>query len=281
MLCAEGVRGMSKLFDFDIGFNRHAGSMPPIWPMPSMLVLSGNRFSGTLAERGAAKDLVKCMLNANSFSGALPDAMLSSLGLTFFLVQDNLFQGALPAVASMWSLLFYDVSHNLLTGTVPQGVGAQPELRIFMSAGVQHEGTIPASVSRTLSAASPRAIYFTAFSYGHGLRGSLPRLAGVHSLMTLSVWGNELEGRLHDFTAEFQFLVHHGAKDLESLPSDASVVLLHCNHFSCGLPRLQGHLPKVSMALVGNHFRQPARFPPWICELERGSLFCVSSKTSV
>eukprot|EP00971_Amphidinium_carterae_P131974 2614137-Amphidinium_carterae.1 len=46
-------------------------------------------------------------------------------------------RGALPAVASMWNIIFYDVSHNLLTGTVPQGVGSQPEFRVFMSAGVQ------------------------------------------------------------------------------------------------------------------------------------------------
>eukprot|EP00971_Amphidinium_carterae_P236685 4697605-Amphidinium_carterae.1 len=116
-LCAEGVRGMTK-----IGY---------------ALILSGNRFSGTLAARGAAKSLPKYMLNANNFSGTLPDAILRLLGLVVFLVQDNFFQGALPAVASMWTLVFYDVSHNLLTGTVPQGVGAQPDLRVFMSAGVR------------------------------------------------------------------------------------------------------------------------------------------------
>eukprot|EP00971_Amphidinium_carterae_P040421 793340-Amphidinium_carterae.1 len=35
------------------------------------------------------------------------------------------------------------------------------------------------------------------------------------------------------------------------------------------------------MALVGNHFQQPAGFPPCIYELERGSIFCVSTKTFV
>eukprot|EP00971_Amphidinium_carterae_P227608 4514950-Amphidinium_carterae.1 len=48
-----------------------------------------------------------------------------------------------------------------------------------------------------------------------------------------------------------------------------------------GSRRLGGHVPKLSTALVGNHFQQPAAFPPWIHELERGSLFCVSTKTSV
>eukprot|EP00971_Amphidinium_carterae_P162018 3211782-Amphidinium_carterae.1 len=63
--------------------------------MPNLkqLILSGNRFSGTLAERGAAKSLVQCMLHANNLSGTLPDAILRSLGLSIFLVQDNLFQG--------------------------------------------------------------------------------------------------------------------------------------------------------------------------------------------
>eukprot|EP00971_Amphidinium_carterae_P218566 4338381-Amphidinium_carterae.1 len=36
-------------------------------------------------------------------------------------------------------LIFYDVSHNLLTGTIPQGLCAQPfnDVRIFMSAGAR------------------------------------------------------------------------------------------------------------------------------------------------
>eukprot|EP00971_Amphidinium_carterae_P014971 295706-Amphidinium_carterae.1 len=80
---------------FDIAFNRHEGSLPPIWPMPNLqqLVLSGNCFSGTVAERDAAKSILKYMLNANYLSGTLPDAILRSQGLVFFLVQDNLFQG--------------------------------------------------------------------------------------------------------------------------------------------------------------------------------------------
>eukprot|EP00971_Amphidinium_carterae_P074424 1470900-Amphidinium_carterae.1 len=35
------------------------------------------------------------------------------------------------------------------------------------------------------------------------------------------------------------------------------------------------------MALVGNHFKQPATFPPWISERERASWFCVSPKSSL
>eukprot|EP00971_Amphidinium_carterae_P155211 3077940-Amphidinium_carterae.1 len=35
------------------------------------------------------------------------------------------------------------------------------------------------------------------------------------------------------------------------------------------------------MALVGNHFKQPATFPPWISELERATWFCVSPKSSL
>eukprot|EP00971_Amphidinium_carterae_P074969 1481554-Amphidinium_carterae.1 len=38
-------------------------------------------------------------------------------------------KGAIPNVASMWNIKFFDVSHNLLTGTIPHGVGAQPDFR--------------------------------------------------------------------------------------------------------------------------------------------------------
>eukprot|EP00971_Amphidinium_carterae_P239087 4746024-Amphidinium_carterae.1 len=88
----------------------------------------------------------------------------------------------------------------MLTGTIPQGPGSQPFFRVFMSAGVRHEGTIPASVGRmsTYAAGSRHEglSVFTAFTFGHGLRGSLPRLTGRRSLMALSLWGNELEKKL-------------------------------------------------------------------------------------
>eukprot|EP00971_Amphidinium_carterae_P265293 5262614-Amphidinium_carterae.1 len=108
--------------------------------------------------------------------------------------------------------------------------------------------------------------------------------------MALSVWGNELEGRLHDLTVDFQFScvpIKDQLKRLNPdtepwrLSTDDSVVLLHGNHFSCGLPRFQSHVPKVSTALVGNHFEQPTKFPPWISELERARWFCVSPKSSL
>eukprot|EP00971_Amphidinium_carterae_P204994 4068508-Amphidinium_carterae.1 len=114
-----------------------------------------------------------------------------------------------------------------------------------------HEGTIPDSASRmTMS----RAI----MSFGHGLRGLLPKFPGTVSL--LSLWENGLEGHMH----EMRITTH-------------SMLFVHANDFSCQLPRHREVTPKRSLALIGNHFTKPRVLPAWITTAERPSdMFCVS-----
>eukprot|EP00971_Amphidinium_carterae_P111968 2217551-Amphidinium_carterae.1 len=77
-------------------------------------------------------------------------------------------------------------------------------------------------------------------SFGHGLRGMLPRISGTVAL--LSVWENGLEGHLSELHI-----------------SDTSTLLLYSNEFSCKLPRHYGVKPvsTASLSLIGNHFAQP------------------------
>eukprot|EP00971_Amphidinium_carterae_P056969 1126671-Amphidinium_carterae.1 len=58
-------------------------------------------------------------------------------------------------------------------------------------------------------------------TFGHGLRGLLPRIPGTMSL--LSVWENSLEGYLSEMHI-----------------TESSTLFVHANDFSCQLPRHQG-----------------------------------------
>eukprot|EP00971_Amphidinium_carterae_P208438 4135614-Amphidinium_carterae.1 len=95
-------------------------------------------------------------------------------------------------------------------------------------------------------------------SFGHGLRGLLPRIPGTMSL--LSLWENVLQGQLPEMHI-----------------TEKSTLYVHANDFSCQLPRHHEVTPKASLALIGNHFAKPRELPAWITTAERPSdMFCVS-----
>eukprot|EP00971_Amphidinium_carterae_P335008 6470634-Amphidinium_carterae.1 len=119
--------------------------------------------------------------------------------------------------------------------------------------GMLHEGTIPDSASRM-------TMLDIIMSFGHGLRGLLPRIPGTMSL--LSVWENGLERHMPE--------MHITAN---------SMLFVHANDFSCQMPRHQDVTPKRSLALIGNHFAKPLRVPAWITTAEQPSdMFCVSEE---
>eukprot|EP00971_Amphidinium_carterae_P103697 2053167-Amphidinium_carterae.1 len=101
-------------------------------------------------------------------------------------------------------------------------------------------------------------------SFGHGLRGLLPRISGTVGL--LSVWENGLEGHLPNL-----YMNH------------TSILLVYGNELSCKMPHHYGvkATSTVSLSLIGNHFAQPRCVPTWIMPAERPTdMFCKSNRQS-
>eukprot|EP00971_Amphidinium_carterae_P253558 5034136-Amphidinium_carterae.1 len=98
--------------------------------------------------------------------------------------------------------------------------------------------------------------------FGHGLSGVWPCL--LATLRTFSVWANSLEGHMPELRL-----------------GKSSAVLLHSNYLSCKVPWNGGVESGFSIALVGNRFKQPSSYPPWITRDEHSTLFCVSQAQGV
>eukprot|EP00971_Amphidinium_carterae_P184096 3655014-Amphidinium_carterae.1 len=141
----------------------------------------------------ALTDFAVC---SNRFSGTLPsEAPRRWYYLAYLEVSDNLFQGSMPQIPSLYltSVLF---GQNVMTGSIPEsifgGTRLSEESGWFVSTGMLHEGTIPQTLSRSLS----RYLWL---ALGHGLRGTFPSLHRRGTFQCLSIWQNSLEGELPNF----------------------------------------------------------------------------------
>eukprot|EP00971_Amphidinium_carterae_P032460 639342-Amphidinium_carterae.1 len=107
-------------------------------------------------------------------------------------------------------------------------------------------------------------------SFGHGLRGLLPRFLGT--VFLLSLWENGLEGKKKRLEGHLPDLHMH----------ENSSLMVYGNKFSCKLPRHYGVKSTsvaLSIALIGNRFARPQEIPAWIMPAEQPTnMFCVSNR---
>eukprot|EP00971_Amphidinium_carterae_P216401 4295447-Amphidinium_carterae.1 len=235
---------MVNLRALELYVNTLTGALPArgLTPMLriSTLVISRNHFTGTLPLAGLppTRHLVAFGIFANKFSGALHSVPSMWRHLLYFVVSDNYFQGQLPTgILSANRLNWYYASQNLFAGTIPEELGIARHLHSFAVTSMQHRGRVPVAMSRL--ALVERVLL------GHGLRGRLPQLRAT--LNVLSVWTNDLTGHLPEYYMDM----------------GKCLLLAHRNHFSCRIPSFAQVEAKLSLALIGNHFRLPTSFPAW------------------
>eukprot|EP00971_Amphidinium_carterae_P008822 174082-Amphidinium_carterae.1 len=171
--------------------------------------------------------------------------------LHFFLANNNLLQGALPALASP-TLVLALANQNAMSGSIPPSLlgSASRHFQGLGASGLAHEGSIPSSATRMTHTD-------LLLIFGQGLRGVLPKIPGT--FFAASLWQNSLNGQLPELRIKDDSTVN-------------VTVLVHANHFSCKLPRNGDVEPAASLALIGNRFTQPkGAFPAWIKRVEQGS----------
>ncbi|OMO61267.1 hypothetical protein COLO4_33490 [Corchorus olitorius] len=133
--------------------NRFSGSVSPLCNITagvlSILDLSDNLLSGELPDCFFHwKDLIVLNLANNNFSGGIPETVGSLLSLETINLHNNSFSGDLPSSLKNCSKLkFLDLSENTFSGRVPAWIGESLSSLIFLSLQAnEFNGRIPAKL---------------------------------------------------------------------------------------------------------------------------------------
>jgi len=239
---------MKTLQQLWLGNNRLTGSMPAeLGSLENleMIYLENNAITGTIpASIGNCSKLKMLSLYLNQISGQIPPSLGQLSALQYLWMSRNLLSGNIPSSFGLLvDLLEIYLHANKLAGTIPITIGRLRSLDKLLLDRNEIGGPMPLTFSNLtnlkvlsisenrLSGSIPSLPLSTEHIVLHRnrLSGSLPSFVAHAKLRSLTLFGQELKGRL-------------------ILPSSApklSIVLVHSNRLSC-------HIESGDDAPVGN-----------------------------
>eukprot|EP00971_Amphidinium_carterae_P327198 6458394-Amphidinium_carterae.1 len=115
-----GIRAMSAMACFDIGWNRLTGTFPggglQAMRAVDFFVIFWNTFTGTLPDGSPQTPLSKFFVDHNHFAGTVPALLRSLNGFGSLDLTQNYFEGSIP----MWlNAETTFIGHNRLAGSIP------------------------------------------------------------------------------------------------------------------------------------------------------------------
>lgn len=171
-----------------IGYNNwDEGEIPPfIYTMQSLKELSLRRANVFGNLQGAIRglgDLSILLLDENALTGALPNALFTSLPLLRFSAAGNGFAGPLPDMSQAPSLRHVDLTANGMTGRIPELSGV-PDLKSLRLGNNDLTGPLPDDL--------PRLLQLEVLDLSrNSLTGPLPNnIGGLFNLRTLNLSAN-------------------------------------------------------------------------------------------
>ncbi|KAK4278583.1 hypothetical protein QN277_016412 [Acacia crassicarpa] len=160
---------------FDLSFNNLSGPIPQFSPLVEVLLLSNNRFSGSISSLCATLQsqlrhldmssnlltgkLPHCwrqftsleilILGNNNFSGEIPSSIGTLKEIETIHFNNNNFSGKIPTLLDSLSLKFIDYGQNNLYGMLPAWIGHYlPELIVLRLQANKFHGNIPTSLCK-------------------------------------------------------------------------------------------------------------------------------------
>ncbi|CAN1344678.1 Receptor-like protein EIX2 [Linum perenne] len=177
----------SHFYSIDLSSNLLNGPLPHIYPFMTVLDVSNNSLSGSLAKFLCYKpDEEKTMqvmnLGSNKFSGEIPDCWTS---WRYLEALKNKLVGQIPEeMTKLAGLQSLNMSDNFLTGVIPRDIGSMGALESVDLSLNQLSGEIPPSIS------SMTFLSFINIS-SNRLTGRIPLSTQLQSLNSSSFAGNK------------------------------------------------------------------------------------------
>ncbi|KAK9927781.1 hypothetical protein M0R45_024947 [Rubus argutus] len=169
------LSSVPPIYSVDLSFNQFSGSLPSVPPKLETLILSNNKFSGSLsylcANTTQPPDLFNLDISENLLSGELPNCMMQFQGLRVLNLGKNKLFGKVPSwlgnLKNLWILRLYgnnfsgelpsfenctllfvvDVAANKLSGNIPTWIGQSlTNLHVLRLSSNELNGNIPFSL---------------------------------------------------------------------------------------------------------------------------------------
>jgi Leucine-rich repeat (LRR) protein len=157
------------------------------------LIIDLNALTGTLPNGFGQNlpELTEIFINANHFSGTLPDSLSNATNVVTVYLATNHFSGQIPSSLKNWvRLADFSLATNALTGTIPDWFGEMPKLKTIYLNDNQFSVTIPVSLVNLTK-------LFSLSLSNNQLTGTLPEVFGYLSdLNGVSVASNRLTGTI-------------------------------------------------------------------------------------
>ncbi|CAL5048423.1 unnamed protein product [Urochloa decumbens] len=184
---------LQKLQTLILAGNSLSGSIPPSLGSSSLIYvdLGRNSLSGGIPESLVNSSLQVLRLMSNRLTGKLPEALFNSSSLTTIYLQQNIFVGYIPPVASISPPLKYlSLQENNLSGPIPRSLGNLSSLVFLALQQNNLIGSIPESLGHIPKLQVLKLTVNKLF--GH----VPPSIFNISSLEFLGLGSNLLIGRL-------------------------------------------------------------------------------------
>ncbi|KAF7848879.1 hypothetical protein BT93_L1474 [Corymbia citriodora subsp. variegata] len=232
------------------------------------LSLNANAFSGELPnEIGNLHELLAVSFAENNFSGSLPHSIgnLSKLQQLYF--SSSGISGTIPSsYANLTDLNTLWASDNNLTGFVPDLIGNWLKLAVLRLQGNSFAGPIPSTFSKLTSLKELRV---SDISNGNS---TLEFLADMRNLTTLVLRNNNIHGTIPPYISGNEILEHLDLSfnNLSGSIPDSIFTLGSLSYLSLGSNKLSGVIPSkkgVSLVYIDLSYNNlSGNFPSWVKE---------------
>ncbi|KAJ4728860.1 putative Leucine-rich receptor-like kinase family protein [Melia azedarach] len=185
---------LSGYIAIDLSSNCFEGSIPPISPNVTSLILSQNKFSGSISFLcEITGDYFSYLdLSYNQLSGEIPDCFRQLQKLTILNLANNNFSGSVPDQVDYACMIqSLHLRNNNLTGDLPSSWKKCTQLTVLDVGHNKFSGRIPAWIGYSLPNLAVLSLRSNQF------QGSLPReLCNLKNLQVLDFSQNNMSGAL-------------------------------------------------------------------------------------
>ncbi|KAK1560983.1 hypothetical protein Q3G72_033099 [Acer saccharum] len=143
-----------QLFGIDLSYNNFEGTIPPVGPHVEHLILSNNKFSGSIGFLcGITYEYFQYLdLSDNQLSGSLPNCSIRWQGLSILNLANNNLSGKIPNSLDYGCLIqSLHLRNNSLVGELPSSLKHCNGMSVMDVGHNKFSGKIPAWIGDSLS----------------------------------------------------------------------------------------------------------------------------------